>query len=175
MKSIGWKILFCAVYIATSGYGGQQASGVYGVDVVIKEMPNRHAATDVNGNFTLTALPPGSYTLLIRAQRAKDLPHSTSNKVILATLYSIKIEGTKHSVNRSGLTSTQILAGVELPVEVRAGVNVHGEVRPAASKKMVWIPGRTGSHISGHWAEEGSQEASASNLYEIKPGTWLNR
>lgn len=176
MKTIAWGIVFCTVSFMTSpGYGGQEASGLYGIEVSVKEKPSKHAATDVNGNFTLTALPPGSYTLSLRAQRAKDLPHSTSNKVMIATLYSIKIEGTKHSINRSGLTSDQLLAGVDLQVEVRLGVNVRGEVRPGATKKMVWVPGRTGSNISGHWAVEGSEAASASNLYEIKPGTWIYR
>ncbi len=176
MKSITWGILFCIVsFVRPPAYGGQEASGVYGVEVVVKEKPGKRTATDVNGNFVLTALPAGSYTLSFRARPAKEMPSSTGDKVIVATMYSIKIEGTKGTLKRNGLTSDKLLAGVEVPVAAGLGGNVRGEVRPVSSKKMVWVPNRTGSLVPGHWAEEGSDETSPHHIYELGPGNWAYR
>jgi hypothetical protein len=173
------SFLFCTVAFATSViYGSQEASGVYGVDVVVKQKPGKHAVTDPNGNFALEALPPGSCTLSFRARRAKDLAvwnRLTSDKVTVATSYSIKIEGTKSPVNRNGLTSDKLLAGVDIAVEVGSGAKVRGQVLPAGSRKMVWVAHRTGSNMPGHWAEEGSEEASPHNIVVYGPANWQYR
>jgi hypothetical protein len=175
MKNVTLGILFCTVAFATSViYGSQEASGVYGIDVVVKQKPSNHAVTDPNGNFALESLPPGSYTLSFRARPAKDLRSSTRDKVIVATSYSIKIEGTKSPANRSGLTSDKILAGVDIAVQVGSGAKVRGRVLPAGSKKMVWVPQRVGSNFPGHWAEEGSEEASPHNIVVYGGRNWID-
>lgn len=163
MKNVTRIIVFCTVAFATSViYGGQEGSGVYGVDVVVKQNPSKHDVTNADGYFVLEALPPGCYTLSIRARSAKNLRGGmTNDKVIVATLYSIKVEGTKGSVSRSGLTSDKLLSGVDIPVEVGASGKIRGRVLPGASKKMVWIMPQPGSHLPGHWAEEGSEEAAS--------------
>lgn len=150
--------------------GGQPARGVAGVDVIVKQRPSDHKVTDARGNFAMDALAAGSYTLTFRARKAEDLHHSTSDKVIVATLYSIKIEGTKQAVNKGGLTTDALLAGVEVEVNVGAGARIRGQVAAAAQKNMVWIPKEPGSNIPGHWVEEGSAEAKAAihhNTYQL--------
>jgi hypothetical protein len=169
MKNMTRSILLAwTVFAACAIYGGQ-SPGVAGVDVVVKQNPSKRAVTDAHGNFVLNALPPGSYTLGFRAREAKDLtrtaewrnPKVSTDKVTVATSYSIKIDGTKRSVSKSGLTSENVLAGVDVPVEVGAGAKVRGQVAAGALKKMVWIPKEPGSNIPGHWAAADSAEAKA--------------
>jgi len=149
--------------LATSAiYGGQTARGVAGVDVMVKQNPSKRVITDTGGNFAFDGLAPGSYTLSFRSAKAKDTKApTTTDKVTVATSYSIKINGTTRSVNQSGLTSDKLLAGVDIPVAVGAGAKVRGQVAAGALKKMVWIPKEPGSNIPGHWADPDSAEAKA--------------
>ena len=167
-------ILFCVAVFATSvSYGGQEAPGVAGVDVVLKQNPNKHAVTDGHGNFALEALPPGSYTLSFRAPRAKAPQETTRNKIIVATSYSIKIEGTKRPVNQSGLTSDKLIAGFDVAVEVGSGAKIRGQVVAPGAKRWVWISKAVGSNMPGHWAEEASNEVYGYNITEISPSEML--
>jgi hypothetical protein len=142
-------------------YGEAPPKGVAGVSVVVKQNPSKHTVTDARGNFSLEALPAGSYTLAFRPQNAKDTKAALTTKATVATSYSIKVEGTKRPITQSGLTSDKLLAGVEIRVEVGASAKVRGQVLAGGLKKMVWIPGETGSHMTGHWAEADSAEAKA--------------
>jgi hypothetical protein len=99
--------------------------------------------------------------LTFRARNAEDLHHSTTDKVIVAELYSIRIEGTKRAVNKSSLTTNDLVAGVDVNVDLGPGARIRGQVAAGARKSMVWIPQETGSRIPGHWVEEGSAEARA--------------
>jgi hypothetical protein len=162
MKRMARGIVFLLGALATPViYGGEPARGVAGVDVIVKQRPSDHAVTDARGNFAIEALAAGSYTLTFRARKAEDLHHSTSDKVIVATLYSIKIDGTKHAVNKSGLTSNHLAAGVEVDVDLGPGARIRGQVAADALKNMVWIPKEPGTNIPGRWVEEGSAEARA--------------
>jgi hypothetical protein len=163
MKHRTRGIVFLLIALAAPViYGGEPDRGVAGVDVVVKQSPrNNHVVTDARGNFAFEALAAGSYTLTFRARKAEDLHHSTSDKVIVATLYSIKIDGTKRAVNKSGLTSNHLAAGVDVDVDLGPGARIRGQVAAVALKNMVWIPQETGSNIPGHWVEEGSAEAKA--------------
>ena len=166
-------VVFCVVAFATSVvYGGQESTGVYGVDVVVKQKPGKHDVTNADGIFALEALPAGSYTLSFKARPANKSKGITSDKVIVATSYSIKIEGTKRPVNQSGLTSDKLVAGVDVPIEVGSGAKVRGRVLSGASKKMVWIPPLAGSNLPGHWTEEGSKEASRHNTAVYSGADW---
>jgi hypothetical protein len=161
MKHRTRGIVFLLVALTTPViYGGEPARGVAGVDVIVKQRPSDHAVTDARGNFAIEALAAGSYTLTFRARKAEHIP-STSDRVIVAELYSIKIEGTKRAVNKSGLTSDDILAGVDVEVDLGPGARIRGQVAAGALKKMVWIPREPGSNIPGRWVEEGSVEARA--------------
>lgn len=168
MKNMTCSIAFLLVALATPViYGGQPdpgpGSGVAGVDVLVQRRPDTRGVTDSRGNFALDALPAGSYTLTFRARKAEDLksPGSTSNRFIVATSYSIKIEGAKRPVNKSGLTSDNLLAGRDIDVNLEAGAKVRGQVVAVALKKMVWIPHETGSNLPGRWVEADSAEAKA--------------
>lgn len=175
MKNITAGVLLCVVGLAASVvYGGLEAPGVVGVSVVVKQVPSRHDVTNAWGIFALEPLPAGSYTLSIKARRANDSAGSTRDNVLVATSYSIKIEGTKRPVKQTGLTSDKLIAGVEIPVEVGAGAKIRGEVRPTANKKMVWIPAMPGSNLPGYWAEEGSRKASALHVETYNSRDWQN-
>lgn len=164
MKNMTRAILCLLVACATSvSYGGQPPRGVAGVDVVVKQNPSKRAVTDARGNFAFDGLAPGSYTLSFRARKAANTKTATTDKVTVATSYSIKIDGVKRSVTQSGLTSDKLLAGVDLRIDVGSGAKVRGQVAAGALKKMVWIPKEIGSNIPGYWAEEGSAAASKSN------------
>jgi hypothetical protein len=160
-------VLLVAIFAASAICGGQPAPGVAGVDVVVKQNPSKRAVTDARGNFAI-ALPPGPCTLAFRARKANDTKTAATSKVTVAESYSIKIEGTKRSVNQSGLTSNQLVRGVDVAIEVKSGATIRGQVLAGATKKMVWIAAQIGSNIPGHWAEEGSKEAaSARNSVNI--------
>jgi hypothetical protein len=161
MKTITRSLTFVLLTLAISAIYGDEPRGVNGVDVILKQDPRTRALTNRLGNFALDALPAGSYTLMFRARKASGITRSTSDKVIVATSYSIKIGGTKHALDKSGLTSDDLLDGVEVDVEVEAGARIGGQVAAGGIKKMVWIPREPGSNLPGHWVEEGSAEAKA--------------
>jgi hypothetical protein len=167
-------VLLSALFAMPVVYGAAPPApqGVAGVDVVVKQKPSKRAVTDARGNFAFDALSPGSYILAFRAREAKDLsrtperhnPKVSTDKVTVASSYSIKIEGTKLAVNRSGLTGDKLTGGVEIAVEVGSGGKVRGQVLAAQTKKMVWISQQTGSHMPGHWVEADSAEAKEHKL-----------
>lgn len=170
MKDMTRGIVFLLIALAMPVlYGGEPARGVGGVDVIVKQRPSDRAVTNARGNFALEALAAGSYTLTFRARKAGDMPGSTSDKVIVATLYSIKIEGAKRAVNRSGLTTNDLLAGVDLEVQLGPGARIRGQVAAGASKNMVWLPREPGSNLPGRWVEEGSAEAKAGRHFNAHP------
>jgi hypothetical protein len=162
MKHMTPGIVFLLVALATPViYGGEPARGVAGVDVIVKQRPSDRAVTDARGNFAIEALAGGSYTLTFRARKAEDLHHSVSDKVFIATSYSIKIDRTKRAVNINSLTSDNLLAGYDVDVDLGPGARIRGQVAAGALKNMVWLPKEPGSNIPGHWVEEGSAEARA--------------
>src|SRR5436190_12958664 len=118
MKTIAHGIILVVLTVAISAiYGEEPPRGVNGVDVILKQDPRTHALTDRRGNFALDALPAGSYTLTFRARKASGITKSVSDKVIVATSYSIKIDGTKRALDKSGLMSDDLLDGVEVDVD----------------------------------------------------------
>jgi hypothetical protein len=167
MKNITRSIVFLLFALAMPViYGGQPApgapgSGVAGVDVIVKQRPSDRAVTDARGNFAIEALAGGSYTLTFRARKAEDLDRHMSDKIIIASSYSIKIDGTKRAVNLNGITSNDLLAGYDVVVDLGPGARIRGQVAAGALQKMVWIPKEVGSNIPGHWAAEDSAEAMA--------------
>ncbi len=167
MKHMTLGILLLSLLFAMPVVNAQTPKGVAGVSVVVKQNPSKRAVTNASGNFSLEGLPAGSYTLTIRPQKAQDTKTASTTKVIVATSYSIKVEGTKRAVNKSGLTSDALLAGVDLPVEVGAGAKVRGQVLADGQKKMVWIAAEVGSHMPGHWVDADSKEAAGRNTVRI--------
>jgi hypothetical protein len=162
MKNMTRGIVFLLAALAAPViYGGQPDRGVGGVDVIVKQRPSDRAVTDGGGNFAIEALADGSYTLTFRARKASDLRGNTSDKVIVATVYSIRIDGTKKAVKKSGLTTDDLIAGVDISVDLGLGARIRGQVASEALKKMVWLPPEPGSNLPGRWVEEDSAEAKA--------------
>ena len=182
MKQMTCGMIVVFACAASVVYGGHPAPGVAGVEVYIKQIPKKRCVTDAHGNFALDGLSPGSYTLGFRAREAKDLtrpaerrnPKLETDKVAVASSYSIKVEGTKRAVNQSGLTSDKLIAGITIPVEVGSGATLRGQVLATAAVKMVWIK-EPGSNLPGRWVPEDSAEAkthrivhSADDLQNLK-------
>ncbi len=174
MKNMTRGILLLSVLLAMPVAYGQAPKGVAGVSVAVKQNPTKRTVTDAQGNFALTGLPAGSYTLTIRPQKAQDTKMASTTKAVVATSYSIKVEGTKRPVNKSGLTSDALLAGVDVSVEVGAGAKVRGQVLAGGQKKMVWIAAELGSHMPGHWVDADSKEAAARNTVRVSNDDFRN-
>jgi len=166
MKNITCGTLLLSIFFAMPVVYAQGPKGVAGVVVGVKQSPTKRTVTDAGGNFSLEGLPAGSYTLTIRAQKAQDTKMASTTKAIVATSYSIKVEGIKGSVNQS-LTSDKLLAGVDVPVAVGAGAKVRGQVLAGGLKKMVWIAPEVGSHFTGHWVDADSKDAAAHNSARV--------
>ena len=169
MKNMTRCIMFCVVAFAASlTYGSEEPNGVAAVNVALKQNPKKKAVTDAQGNFVLSALPAGSYTLFVWGPSAKDLHQTTGNVMIVATSYSIKVEGAKRSPDQDHLTSDRLIAGIDIPVVVGPSGNIRGRVLGEGLKRFVWVPRRSNTNLPGHWAEEGSAEAVPShNMTQI--------
>jgi len=170
-------ILLLSVIVAMPDVYGQAPpppKGVAGVNVVVKQNPTKRSVTDARGSFSLEGLPAGSYTLTFRPEKAKDTKTASTTKAIVASSYSIKVDGTKRPITKSGLTSDALLAGLDVPVEVGAGAKVRGQVLAGGLKKMVWIAPEVGSHFSGHWVDADSKEAAAYNSQRVSGEDFRN-
>src|SRR5688500_4225839 len=160
MKKTTFGIAIMMVAFTSSPLNGAEGPrGVAGVDVIVQQNPSKRATTNASGAFAFDGLPAGSYTLRFKAKKAGDTRTQTSDKVTVATSYSINIEGAKRVV-KSGLTGDDLLGGFELRVD-GAGSNIRGKVVADALKKMVWIPKEPGSNIPGRWVVADSPEAKA--------------
>lgn len=151
--------LLAVCLIAVQVNGAEPARGVAGIDVVLKQRPNLHAVTDGGGNFVLTDVPRGAYTLSLRGGGASHGKSGPADKAAVAESYSIKIEGAKRPITQSGVASAKLMSGLDIAVQTDAGGRIQGRVTAGAVKKMVWIAQETGSNIPGHWVEAGSPEA----------------
>jgi hypothetical protein len=159
MKKISLGIaIMTAAFVSTPLDGADAPRGVAGVDVIVKQNPSKRATTNASGTFAFDGLPAGSYTLTFKAKKAQDTKTKTSDKVTVATSYTISIEGSKRVV-KSGLTSDNLIGGFELRID-GAGSKIRGRVAADALKKMVWIPQEPGSHIPGRWVAADSPEAA---------------
>jgi hypothetical protein len=174
MKHIIRGILLFAVLFGLPVLYGQPPKGVAGVSVVVKQNPAKRTVTDARGSFSLEGLPAGSYTLTIRPQKANDTKTASTTKAIVATSYSIKVEGVKRPITQSGLTSDKLLAGVDVPLELGTGAKVRGQVLAGGLKKMVWIAPEVGSHFPGHWVDADSKEAATHNTVRVSNDDFRN-
>jgi len=165
-------LLFCVLFGLPLAYG-ETAKGVAGVTITVKQNPAKRVVTDGRGAFSFDGLPAGSYTLSFRAQKAKDTKTASTTQAVVATSYSIKVEGGTRPITQK-LTSDNLLAGVDLPVQLGAGAKLRGEVLAGALKKMVWIAPEVGSHFPGHWVDADSKEAAAHNSVRVSGDDFRN-
>ncbi|MEY2488960.1 MAG: hypothetical protein QOC70_902 [Verrucomicrobiota bacterium] len=112
--------------------------------------------TDSKGFFATANLQPGSYTVQFVSNSA----------AVKGNNYSIVVSAGKKKVSAGPVSGEKFTkGGVAMKVDVGPGLNITGQVVTAMSgpvkdgKKMVWIQPQLGSHMPGHWAEEGSAEA----------------
>jgi len=173
MKILPRSILLLFVLCAIPMAYGETPKGVAGVAITIKQNPNKRTVTDTRGAFAFEGLAPGSYTLIMRAQKSKDTKPASTTQAIIATSYSVKVDGVTRPVNRS-LTSDALLTGVDVPVQLGAGATMRGQVMAGGTKKMVWIAAEIGSHMPGHWVEADSKEAAAHNSNRISGEDFRN-
>jgi carboxypeptidase family protein len=182
MKKLTFAIVIMfAVFWSPALDGAETLRGVAGVDVILKQNTSSRTMTNARGLFGFEGLAPGSYTLIFRARKAQETKTAKSDEVTVATSYSIKIDGTKRPVSTTNLTSNNLIAGVDVPIQVGPNAKVRGQVAAGALKKMVWIPQEPGSHIPGRWVPADSPEgkrAFKSNAYGASgPGLrkWMER
>lgn len=114
-------------------------------------------ATDAKGTFATGALKPGGYTVQFTSAKA---PSGT---------YALVVSAGKKKVTASAVAGEKFAkGGVAMKIDVGSGVNITGQVAAETNgsapmghngKPMVWIPRKTGSNLSAHWAESDSAEA----------------
>ena len=160
MKTLTVGIAIMPVVFALSPLDAAEGPrGVAGVNVFVKQNPSKRATTNASGAFAFDGLPAGSFTLTFKAKKAQETRTQSTDKVTVATSYSINIEGAKRVV-KSGLTSDDLIGGFELRVD-GAGSSIRGKVAADALRKMVWIAKEPGSNIPGRWVDADSPEAKA--------------
>jgi len=91
MKHLIRSILLFSVLCGLPVAYSQTPKGVAGVTVTVKQMPAKRVVTDAGGSFSFDGLPAGSYTLVFRAQKAKDTKTVSTTQAIVATSYSVKV------------------------------------------------------------------------------------
>src|ERR1044072_9796829 len=110
MKNLTAGVLVCvAGLVAPVVQGGEEPRCVVGVNVTVKQVPSKRDVTNAWGIFALEPLPAGSYTLSFKARPANKSRGITKDNVLVATAYSIKIEGTKCPVKQTGLRSDKLI------------------------------------------------------------------
>lgn len=166
MKHMIRGILLLSILLGLPVAYSQTPKGVAGVTVTLKQSPAKRSVTDARGTFSFEGLPAGSYTLTFKAAKAQDTKTVSTTQTIIATSYSVNVEGGAHPITQK-LTSDSLIAGVDVPVQLGAGAKLRGQVLAGGLKKMVWIAPEVGSHFPGHWVDADSKEAAAHNTNRI--------
>jgi hypothetical protein len=144
--------LFLAAGIA---YGAVPA-----LNVTVSDASGKAAfkgTTSTKGTFTTAKLKPGNYAVQFNSPSGA-----------IQGNYTIVVSAGTKKVSAAGVAGTKFAkGGVALKVDVGPNLNIAGQVAAEAAgaskngKKMVWIPPLAGSHMPGHYAEEGSAEEVA--------------
>ena len=141
------------------------ASAVYGavpaMNVTVSDASGKAAfkgTTNAKGSFATANLKPGNYVVQF----------NSTIGAVKGNHYAIVVSAGTKKVSAAAVPGEKFAGGgVAMKVDVGAGLNITGQVAAETNgavkngKKMVWIPPQLGSHMPGHWAEEGSAEAIA--------------
>lgn len=136
---------------------GMAYGAVPALNVTVSDASGKAAfkgTTDAKGTFATAKLKPGNYAVQF----------SSPNGAIQGNYTIVVSAGTK-KVSAAGVAGQKFAkGGVALKVDVGANLNIAGQVAAEAAgaskngKKMVWLPPMAGSHMPGHYVEEGSAE-----------------
>jgi hypothetical protein len=156
MKNILRSAVVSLLSITSMAYGSVPAT-----NVTVSDASGKAAfkgTTDTKGTFATAKLKPGNYVVQF----------NSSSAAMKGNRYAVVVSAGKKKVSATGVPGEKLAGGgVALKVDVGAGLNITGQIAAEANgalkdgKKMVWIPPQLGSHMPGHWAEEGSAEAVA--------------
>lgn len=136
-------------------------SMVYGgapMNVTISDASGKAAfkgKADVNGGFATGNVKPGNYVVQF----------SSNDPAVRGKKYTFVVSAGTKKVSANNIPGENLAKGVAMKVDVAPGMNITGQIASNEErlskdgKKMVWIPPQLGSHMPGHWAEEGSAEA----------------
>lgn len=150
------------------------AAGVPTLEVMISAADGKVAfkgKTNANGSFATGNLAPGDYVVQFNSKGA----------AMKGKKYALVISAGKQKMVAESVAGEKFGGGgVAMRLNVGKGLNITGQVSDARAgvaspgqvpknvkikivdgKKYIWITPTTGSHLGGHWAEEGSAEAQA--------------
>ena len=124
--------------------------------------------TNSSGAFATKSLPAGNYVVQFNA----------SDSSLKGQALNFIVSAGKKKVTAEAIAGEKLLSGgVAMKVEVGANLNISGQassalnakVDPKTGKKLVYIPPRIGSNLSGRWVPEDSAEAvAARNSGELR-------
>ena len=125
-------------------------------------------ATNTAGIFTTPNLGPGNYVVQF----------NSTNVAAKGSQYTLVISAGKKKVSAEAVAGEKLSAGVAMKIDVAAGLKITGQVAPSLTsaridpktkKRLVYIPPKIGSNLSGRWVPEDSAEAiAARNSGEIR-------
>jgi len=152
MKNTIRSIAFSLFLSAGFAYGAIPA-----LNVTVSDASGKAAfkgTTNGKGTFATAKLKPGNYVVQF----------NSPNGAIEGNYAIVVSAGTK-KFSAAGVAGVKFAkGGVALKVEVGPNLNIAGQVAVEAAgaskngKKMVWLPPMAGSHMPGHYVEEGSAE-----------------
>jgi len=136
---------------------GMAFAAVPALNVTVSDASGKAAfkgSTNAKGTFATAKLKPGNYVVQFN-----------SSSGAIQGNYAIVVSAGTKKVSAAGVAGAKFAkGGVALKVDVGPNLNIAGQVAAEAAgaskngKKMVWIPPMAGSHMPGHYAEEGSAE-----------------
>ncbi len=146
-----------AIMLAAAAFGADVPT----LDVTVSNASGKLAykgKTTTAGSFATPTLPAGDYTVQINARNAVNGSYALVIAAGKQKVVSDAVAGSKFSKG-----------GVAMRIKVAPGLGITGQMTDGAAasslnakvkivngKRMVWLPPETGSHMGGHWVEEGS-------------------
>ena len=147
-------------------------AAVPALDVTVSSADGKVAfkgKTNAGGTFSTDNLAPGNYVVQF----------NSNSPAVKGNQYALVIGAGKQKVTAQAVAGSKFAAGgVAMKLEVGKSMNITGQVSSGMSgsangkaesnanvkiingKRYVWVKGgETGSHLGGHWVEEGSPEA----------------
>ena len=154
------NLIHISFVVFVAALGSIAYGAVPQINVTVADASGKAAykgATNSSGSFATGALQPGGYVVQF-----------TSKNAPKGAQYAMVVSAGKKKVVANAVAAEKLAAGgVAMKIDVGAGLNITGQVADEKNsaplgkngKPMVWIPKKTGSNMSAHWAESDSAEA----------------